>query len=124
MKGAWNNKGVALKELGKYKEALGCYDKALSIDPGLVGAWLNKGAVFGKLGNYKEALGCYDKAVGINPKNVHAWFNKGVALINLGRKPEETIGCFEQVIERASPRDSALVEQAKRLIIELETQNT
>jgi tetratricopeptide (TPR) repeat protein len=30
---AWNNKGNALKGLGKYKEAIQCYDRAIQIDP-------------------------------------------------------------------------------------------
>ena len=30
---AWNNKGVALDNLGRYQEAIEYYDKALEIDP-------------------------------------------------------------------------------------------
>ena len=30
---AWNNKGLALADLGRYEEAIICYDKALEIDP-------------------------------------------------------------------------------------------
>jgi tetratricopeptide (TPR) repeat protein len=30
----WNNKGVALSRLGRYQEALECYNEALEIDPG------------------------------------------------------------------------------------------
>jgi len=29
---AWNNKGVALDKLGKYKQAIKCYDKANALD--------------------------------------------------------------------------------------------
>lgn len=31
--GTWNNKGVVLKNLGKYNEAIQSYDKVLEIDP-------------------------------------------------------------------------------------------
>ncbi|MBW9220732.1 tetratricopeptide repeat protein, partial [Methanothermococcus sp. SCGC AD-155-M21] len=30
---AWNNKGDALYNLGKYNEAIECFNKALEIDP-------------------------------------------------------------------------------------------
>ncbi len=30
---AWNNKGFALDDSGRYEEAIRCYDKALEIDP-------------------------------------------------------------------------------------------
>ncbi|MCK5158949.1 MAG: tetratricopeptide repeat protein, partial [Candidatus Heimdallarchaeota archaeon] len=39
---AWNNKGVALRKLGKIEDAINCYNKALSIDPDLSRALLNK----------------------------------------------------------------------------------
>ncbi|MFQ6072924.1 MAG: tetratricopeptide repeat protein, partial [Methanosarcinales archaeon] len=29
----WNNKGNALYIIGKYEDAIDCYDKALEIDP-------------------------------------------------------------------------------------------
>jgi len=30
---AWHNKGLALYDLGRYEEAIRCYDKVLEIDP-------------------------------------------------------------------------------------------
>lgn len=32
---AWNNKGIALDDLGRKEEAIKCYDKALEINPKL-----------------------------------------------------------------------------------------
>jgi len=29
----WNNKGVALRSLGRYEEAMVCFNKSLEIDP-------------------------------------------------------------------------------------------
>ena len=40
---ALNNKGLALKNLGKYQEAIEWYDKALKIDPNDIYALNNKG---------------------------------------------------------------------------------
>ncbi len=29
----WNNKGIALRSLGRYEEAIECFNKSLRIDP-------------------------------------------------------------------------------------------
>ena len=29
----WNNKGIALRSLGRYEEASDCYNKSLELDP-------------------------------------------------------------------------------------------
>jgi len=60
---AWNNKGNALARLGKFEDALRCYDRALDIDPGYRGAWVNKGFVLTKLGRFDEAASCADHAL-------------------------------------------------------------
>jgi len=60
---AWNNKGNALARLGKFEDALRCYDRALEIDPGYRGAWVNKGFVLTKLGRFDEAASCADRVL-------------------------------------------------------------
>jgi tetratricopeptide (TPR) repeat protein len=42
-KDAWNDKGLCLINLGRYEEAIACYDKALKIDPDDKKAWFYKG---------------------------------------------------------------------------------
>jgi len=39
---AWHNRGLALDELGRYEEAIRCYDTALGINPEDAIAWDNK----------------------------------------------------------------------------------
>ena len=99
----WNNKGMSLRNLGRYQEALACCDRAIEINPHDEMAWYNKGAALGNLGRYQEAIACYDRAIEINPRYAEAWSNKGVALGNLGRY-QEAIGCFEGAQRLGDPQ--------------------
>src|SRR3989338_1518730 len=94
----WVNKGFSFNSLGKYQEAIACYDRAIEIDPRLVGAWNGKGVALGKLGRHQEAIVCYDKAIGIDPRDAGAWYSKGVALSELGRY-QEAIACYDRALE-------------------------
>jgi len=59
---AWNNKGIALSNLGKYDEAIECHDRAIKIDPNYADAWNNKGVSLRKIGQQKDADRCFTKA--------------------------------------------------------------
>ncbi|MEK6831215.1 MAG: tetratricopeptide repeat protein, partial [Thermoproteota archaeon] len=58
---AWNNKGVALFNLGKYEVAIRVYDQAIKLDPNDADVWHNKGIALEKLGKYNEAEKCFAK---------------------------------------------------------------
>jgi tetratricopeptide (TPR) repeat protein len=53
--------------LGRCDEALGCYEKALTLDPLFAAAWTNKGAVSAKLGWYGQALESNERALQLDP---------------------------------------------------------
>ena len=53
------NKGVNLGNLGKYKEAIESFDKALKIDPNDVNALTSKGDALNRL--RREAIESFDK---------------------------------------------------------------
>jgi curved DNA-binding protein CbpA len=95
---AWNYKGRALYNLGRYDDAIMCYDKAIEIDPNNAVAWNYTGRAMYHLDKYDEAIKCYDKAIGINPKDAEAWNNKGNALNSLGRY-EESISSYDKAIK-------------------------
>ena len=93
-----NNKGASLENLGKYQEAIACYNRVLEINPRDAGAWSNKGNALNKLGKLQEAVDCYDRALEINPRYAVTWSNKGVALYNLG-KIQEAVDCYDRALE-------------------------
>ena len=48
---AWNNRGYALDNLGRYEEAINSYDQALHFKPDDHQAWNNPGIALGDLGD-------------------------------------------------------------------------
>ena len=99
----WINKGVSLDNLGRYEEAIRCYEKALELDPSDDAAWHNKGGSLHHLGLYEEAIICFDKALELDAHNEKTWNNKG-ALLNFLNRYDEAIPCCDRALE-LDPRD-------------------
>jgi tetratricopeptide (TPR) repeat protein len=55
---AWNEKGNFLDSMGKFDEAISCYDRSLTIDSGNSEVWFNKGLTLRKIGKENEAFSC------------------------------------------------------------------
>ena len=55
--------GERPRRLGKYDDALRCYEKALTVNAAYKGAWVNKGYVLTKLGNFEAAAKCADEVI-------------------------------------------------------------
>lgn len=65
---AWNNRGVALRELGRLDDAIASFSRALAINPGYAGALLNRGVVLGLDRNdHAAAIPDLERAAAINP---------------------------------------------------------
>jgi tetratricopeptide (TPR) repeat protein len=62
---AWNNRGLALWNLGRYEEAIASYDKAVEIKPDKHEAWYNRGLALGNLGRYEQAVASHERALKI-----------------------------------------------------------
>ena len=95
------NKGSDLDKLGKFEEALVCFDKAIVLDPMNAIAYINKGADLGELGKFEEAIECFDKALVLEPMNVTTYINKSMALEFLGNL-EEAIKYFDIALDLES----------------------
>lgn len=85
---AWNHRGVALKELKRFKDALDCYEQALLIDPNFSQAHCNKGVALKELGRLESAVACYEQALQLQSDYPEALSNRGNALHQLGRLGE------------------------------------
>jgi len=70
---------MAFEEIGKYYEAIKCYEFLIDLNPNYPDAWFNKGLSLFKLEKYPEAINSFINEISINPNNVEAWLNRGFA---------------------------------------------
>ena len=109
---AYNNKGIALANLGKYEDATEEYNKAIEINPEDDTAYYNKGNALANLGKYEDAIEEYNKAIKINSENpqyynlacAYAQWNKSDT--DLDSKPENCLElCKENLIKAKESGD-------------------
>jgi tetratricopeptide (TPR) repeat protein len=106
----WNNRGIALSNLGLFEEGIASYDKALEIQPDLHEAWNNRGNALSHLGRLEEAIASYDKALEIKPDKHEAWYNRGITLRKLGRF-EEAISSYDKALNIKSDLHGAWIDR-------------
>ena len=94
---AHNNRGNALRALGRHKEALASFDKALTLRPDYPEALNNRGNALRDLGRAREALVSYDKALALRPDNLESLSNRGNALRDL-KRPEDALASFDRAL--------------------------
>ncbi len=80
----WCNRGYALEQLGLLEDALGCYGRALELDPGYALAWSNMGVIHEKLKEHSKAMKCFNEALRINPDYPGALYNRACLLAVTG----------------------------------------
>ena len=62
---AWIEKGLKNRLIGKHEEAIGCFDKALEIDPENIDAWNGKVHSPGAIGRSNEQDIAFNKILGL-----------------------------------------------------------
>ncbi|MBD2460102.1 tetratricopeptide repeat protein [Oscillatoria sp. FACHB-1407] len=81
---AWYNQGEALANLGRYPDALYCFERVIKIRPDYAAAWVFRGVILIHLERYEEALDSCEQALSLQPEDSEAWTFRGVALHRLG----------------------------------------
>jgi tetratricopeptide (TPR) repeat protein len=74
--------------LGRFPEALQCFEEVLKLSPQHIQALSNKGMVLAQQKNYQEALNCFEAAIAADPYFAGAWYNKALAMQCLGHGRE------------------------------------
>lgn len=93
-----NNRGAALKELGRLEEALGSFDLAIKCKPAFLEAQFNRANTLKKLNRLEEAIGGYDAVIRIKPDHATSLNNKANTLKSLGRM-EEALISYDHAIQ-------------------------
>jgi tetratricopeptide (TPR) repeat protein len=99
-----NNKGKALANLGRYDDAISCFDKSLAINSSnpeslnLLAIALSQG-----LNKYSDAIVIFDQILQANPSYFDALIGKGMALANEGSL-SGSLDCFEKATQ-IKPQD-------------------
>jgi tetratricopeptide (TPR) repeat protein len=101
---AWNEKGIALADMGKYDEAILAFNESIRLDPNRADSWYSKGVALYDMGKYDDSLKAYEEAIRLNPNHADAWYNKGIDL-GIQGKYDEAIQAFDKAID-INPQDA------------------
>jgi protein O-GlcNAc transferase len=81
----WNLRGVLLRRLRRYPEAIAAFDEALKLSPKLEAAQSNRGNVLIDMGEFARAEAIFTKLARANPRNAEFQRQLGRSLMKLGR---------------------------------------
>ena len=114
MQNSGNNLGNALRQQGRYLDAVGCYQEAIARKPDLAEVYLNMGIAYHCLGRYDQALAAYHQAHQLKPDNPEACYNMGNAFRDQ-KCFDEAIKWYEQTINLESRFADAYYNMASSL---------
>lgn len=95
---AYSDRGMTLRKLKRFADAVASYDKAIALRPDFAMAYNNRANALLDMDEPLEALASCDRAIALNPGLVIAHYNRGNALDAL-KRPEEALPSFERAIE-------------------------
>jgi tetratricopeptide (TPR) repeat protein len=91
------HKGVALAQRGQIQEALGCFERAIALDPALDAARFRLGLLQLELGEDELALASFREVVKRQASGPAAHVGVAEALVNLEREQEAAVACSKAI---------------------------
>ena len=98
-------KAHALRALGRYEDAIQCFDEALRLDPNDPYVYIHMGSLLNEYGenNVKEVFSekritYLDKEIESDPRNAKPYICKGILFENI-EEYEKAIECFDRAID-------------------------
>ena len=104
------NKGLSLRTLGYYHEAIKYYDRVLEIDPNNLNALYNKGFALVDLKNYPEAIRYYKTVITMDPNDLETLKELGDTLLKMENYIESMI-YYDRALEIVPNYLDALVNK-------------
>ena len=92
------NRGIVLKSMRRFAEAVESYDRAIALQPDYVEAMSYRGNALMAMGRRREALESYDRAIAARPDDPGPHFNRGVVLRAMFR-PEAALASYDRAVE-------------------------
>jgi len=114
MTAAHYNKGIALKELGQYKNALASFKKVAELEPAFQNIDMMIADIFTILGDFDMAAKYYQKILNADLKNYHANYKYGT-MLQMQEKHKEAEQYFRKVISLKSDYADAYFNLAMTL---------
>ncbi len=106
---ALRGKGDALVAVGRYSEALDCYNESLKLLPDDIEQWLDKGIILIKQGNPGEAIQCFDKALSIKVQPNTIWGNIGHPVMVMPANSPAEMDAFQRLYENEIKKGDLLL---------------
>jgi tetratricopeptide (TPR) repeat protein len=94
---AWDTRGLALNNLGRYEEAIQAYNRAIELNNHYAYIFINKGIAQYNLKECNESIQAYEQAIKLEPLNPDARYNKGLTLLRQN-KSNEANEAFDEAI--------------------------
>ncbi len=85
---AFNMRGMALAEAGKFKDAIRAFESAIRIDPTPPANWANLATMLRIEGRFDESLAAYDRAIARDEGDSRIKVNRAIAQLHAGRWEE------------------------------------
>lgn len=111
----WSGRGLCLRSLGRYDEALICLDRAIDLSREDGHLWTNKALVLESLKEYSAAVDAFNRAIELDPRDITAWKCKGDSLDYLGRW-QDAIHCYDEALKLEPNSPDIWVEKATTLL--------
>lgn len=95
--GAYNNYGVALQNIKRFKDAVKVYEITLKIDPNFLNGYYNLAIILSTMGELANSVIIYKKLISLDPSCAQAYQNLGVVLFKL-KKVTKSSEAFHKAI--------------------------
>jgi tetratricopeptide (TPR) repeat protein len=104
---SWIDRAMALRQLGRDREALRAYDRVIRIDPDHFEARFNKAGLLRKLALWEEALVAAEEAENLRPEDADVQNGKAEALYELAKRDDDPdrLRAARQAFDRATILD-------------------